>query len=461
MQFYIFDVFMLLKNSICLLESFFKKMILFFILLGFSSLKAQENNFISLKEALKIARENNRSIQKSQLEFQLSEENIKENKELRLPDVEISGVYSRITNLTQFKDSFLKGKEVVHTIPEIYDIKTDFKVPIYAGNKINNAIEMAKQQSVRSQILKEKTENDVQLEVIATYLGIYKLMKLQKIIDENIKEEHNRLKEVQSLQKHGALTKNEVIRAELQLSDRELSAINNTKNIQILQHNFKTMLQLSQQQTVVIDTTASIDENGIDTYRFYKQHALENEEMRIASQEVNIRKTEVNLVKGNYYPSINFFGNYALKYPNYMFFPPEPYLYSLGQVGIEARFDLSELYKNKTKVKMAETKLQWQKLETKIVKDKVEDQLFKNHTEYQEVLDKFKVVDKALELADENYRIVKLKYLNQLVLITEMVDADNALLQAKYSKIATRIDAAMKHYELLHTAGLLNDEFKL
>ena len=48
-----------------------------------------------------------------------------------------------------------------------------------------------------------------------------------------------------------------------------------------------------------------------------------------------------------------------------------------------------------------------------------------------------------------------------MVLITEMVDADNALLQAKYTKIATRIDAAMKHYELLHTAGLLNEEFKL
>jgi outer membrane protein len=461
LHFNLFDSFMLPKKPICLKESFYKKMILLFILLGFSNLKAQQNNVISLQEALKIAKENNISIQKSQLEIQLSEENIKENKELRLPDVEISGVYSRITNLTEFKDGFLKGKDVVHTIPEIYDVKTDFKMPIYAGNKINNAIEMARQQSKIAQVQKEKVVNDVQLEVIATYLGIYKLMELQKIIDENIKEEHNRLKEVQSLQKHGTLTKNEVIRAELQLSDRELSALSNTKNIQILLHNFKTLLQLPEQQEIIIDTTESIDENGIDPYDFYMHHALENEEMRIASQEVNIRKTELNLVKGNYYPRINFFGNYALKYPNYMFFPPDPYLYSLGQIGIEASFDLSGLYKNKTKVQMANTKIELQKAQSKLVQDKVQDELFKNHTQYQEVVDKFEVVDKALELANENYRIVKLKYLNQLVLITEMVDADNALLQAKYNKIATRIDAAMKHYQLLHTAGLLNEEFKL
>lgn len=452
---------MLTKKNNLLTSSFLRKMIFVLLLLGFTTLKAQQNNPISLKEALQIAKQNNVTIQKSQLEIQLSEENIKENKERRLPDVEISGVYSRITNLTEFKSSFMKDKDVVHTIPEIYDLKTDIKMPIYNGNKINNAIEIAKQQSKIAQVQKEKVENDIELEVIDTYLGIYKLMQLQNIIKENIKEEQNRLKEVQSLQKHGTVTKNEVIRAELQLSDRELSALTNSKNIKILLHNFNTLLELPENQEITIDTTASIDDSNLDPYEFYMNNAMQNEEMRMASQELQVKKTQLNLVKGNYYPTINFFGNYALKYPNYMFFPPDPYLYSLGQVGIEASFDLSELYKNKTKVQTAKTQIEWQEVQNKIVQNKVKDQLYKNHTEYQEVIEKFKVVDKALELANENYRIVKLKYLNQLVLITEMVDADNALLQAKYTKIATRIDAAMKHYELLHTAGLLNDQFKI
>lgn len=457
----LFDVFMLPKKSIFLTASFFQKMVFVLILFGFTALEAQQNNPISLKEALKIAKENNNLILKSQLEIELSEENIKERKELRLPDVEIKSLYSRITNLTEFKNGFLKGKEVENTIPEIYDIGTVFKMPIYAGNKINNAIKIAKQQSKIAQIKKEKTENDIQLEVIANYLGIYKLMELQAIIDENIKEEKERLKEVQSLQKHGTVTKNEIIRAELQLSDRELSALSNTKNIQILLHNFKTLLQLPKEQQITIDTTANINENGVHSYDYFLAKSLQNEEMRIASQEINIRKTELNLVKGNYYPKIDFFGNYSLKYPNYLFFPPDPHLYSLGQIGIEASFDLSSLYKNKTKIHMAKTTIQWQQMESKIVQDKIQDELYKNHTQYQELIEKFKVVDKALELANENYRIVKLKYLNQLVLITEMVDADNALLQARYNKIASRIDAAMKHYELLHTAGLLNEEFKL
>jgi len=178
----------------------------------------------------------------------------------------------------------------------------------------------------------------------------------------------------------------------------------------------------------------------------------------MASQELDIKKTELKLVKANYLPTVNFFGNYGFYYPNYKFFPPNPYLYTLGQVGVEAHFDLSALYKNKTKVDQANTKIEWQKMQTEIVKDEIQDKLFKEHTQYQEILEKFVVVDKALDLANENYRIVKLKYLNQLVLITEMVDADNALLQAKYNKISTRLDAILKHYELLHTAGIMPDQ---
>ncbi|MDP5199138.1 TolC family protein [Flavobacterium sp. DG2-3] len=431
---------------------------MFLIAFAFNSLQAQEVHSVSLQEAMKLAKENNKKVLRSQLDITLSEQNIKERKELRLPDVELNGMYSRITNITEFKgNGFLNGKEVTKAIPEIYEVNSTFKMPIYVGNKINNAIKIANDESEIAKIKSEKTENDIELQVVANYLSIYKMMELQKIFEENIKEEKSRLKEVQSMQKHGTVTKNEVIRAELQLSDRELNALTNSKNIKIALHDLKTLIQLPENEEIAIDTTSSLDEmNGLDPYDFYLNKAMQNEEMRIASQELKISKTELQLVKGNYLPSVNFFGNYGFYYPNYKFFPPNPYLYTLGQVGIEARFDLSALYKNKTKVAQANTKIEWQKMQTEIVKDEIQDKLFKDHTQYQEILEKFVVVDKALDLAEENYRIVKLKYLNQLVLLTEMVDADNALLQAKYNKISTRLDAILKHYELLHTAGMLS-----
>lgn len=422
-----------------------------------AELRAQQPHKISLAEALSIAKENNQVILKSRINKELSEDNITETKNLRLPEIDLHGLYSRITNLTEFKGGFLHDKAVTKTIPEIYDISSSFRMPIYEGNKINNSIKKAKHESEIAILNIEKAENDIQLGVAVTFLEIYKMIKLQEIIEESIKEEQERLKEVKAFNTHGTVTKNEVLRAELQLSDRELNALTNKKNMSIALFELKTLLQLPQEKEIAIDTTAVLESKEmLSEYNYYLDKTMKNEPMQIAAQEIEIKKAERAIVKSNYYPKISFFGNYNLRYPNYMFFPPSPYLYSLGQVGIELTYNLSGLYKNKSKVKSADLKIAAQQTELEIIKNEEKNRLFKNYTQHQEITDKIPVANKALELAIENYRIVKLKYLNQLVLVTEMVDADNALLQAKYNKIALSIDAVVKRYELLHTAGVLN-----
>lgn len=429
-----------------------------FLLFSVGTASAQHGSKLTLADALRVAKENNIAIQKQQLETQIAREEISEKKELRLPEVEFHSLYSRITDLTEFKSGFLQDKQVTKTIPEIYDVSASFRMPLYAGNRINNAVKKAGHESEIALLKAEKTENDVRLSVIASFLGIYKMMELQKIITQSIQEEQERLKEVKSFKTHGTVTKNEVLRAELQLSDRELNALTNQKNTAIALHNLKTLLQLPEDETIALDTMHIIAAlPAAENYDHYLKGALRNEEMKIAQQEIAIGNLERKIVKANYYPTISFFGNYSFKYPNYMFFPPNPYLYSLGQIGVEATFNLSGLYKNKTRMHIADKKVEVQKVTAALVKNEMSDKVFKEYTQYHEILDRLPVTDKALELAEENYRIVKLKYLNQLVLITEMIDADNTLLEARFKKIATRIDAAMKYYELLHTADMLHE----
>lgn len=427
---------------------------------GVTLLQAQHSNPISLVDAIQIAKENNTTVQRSHIQKRISESAIREAKNTRLPEVSFNAMYSRLSDLTEYHGGFFTNKETGAPKPggEIYDATTKFDMPLYEGNKINNEVKKSKQESEITKIKLEKTENDIQLEVTATFLGIYKMMELQKIIEESIKEEQERLKEVKAFKTYGTVTKNEVLRAELQLSDRELNALTNEKNKKIGLQELKTLLQLPEEEEISIDTTGLLDIIApLAGYDFYFKQAMQNEEMRIAGSEIDIKKTELKMVKANNLPRVSFFGNYNLRYPNYMLFTlNRPYLYTIGQVGVEASYNLSNLYKNKARVQVANLKLELQKNESEMVKNEMVDKVFKNHTQYQEILDKLKVTDKALDLANENYRIVKVKYLNQLVLITEIVDADNALLQAKFNKISTRIDAVMKHYELLHTAGILN-----
>jgi len=73
---------MFLKTTNSKEDCFLKNVLIFLILLAFNSLQAQEVHSVSLQEAMKLAKENNKKVLKSQLEIALAEQNIKERKEL-------------------------------------------------------------------------------------------------------------------------------------------------------------------------------------------------------------------------------------------------------------------------------------------------------------------------------------------------------------------------------------------
>lgn len=409
---------------------------------------------LPLQQALSLSESQNNRILKSVTEKEIAEEEVQEAKELRLPELDFHTAYARISSITEFTRGSIHGRKVTHLNPNMYDFTFSGSMPLYNANRINNLVDKAKLNEEVAETAVHKMEKDVKIEVTALYLGIYKLMQLDMLLSENVGEEEERLKEVKSLHKNGTVTKNEVLRAELQLKDREIQLLNNRKDMEIAYQDLKTLLQLPEGKTVVIDTIGLIHAVADVDFAFLQNAALSNEEFRMAQLRSETGKIDIKNAKANYYPVISLYGSYAYKFPNYMFFPPDPYGYTFGSVGVQATYSISGLYKNKSRVALAKKKAEAATRQADIVTDENRDRIFRQFRQYEELLDKFKVTDAAEALAAENYRLVKLQYLNQLVVITEMIDADNALLQAKYNRISARVDATMKYYEMLHTAGL-------
>lgn len=441
--------------------SFFNKSFIYFLgtlPLFTSSLFGQEIKSYTLQEVLKIAQKNNIQVKKIALLTKRSKEVITETKELRLPDVNFHSSYSRISNLTEFENLGLEKHSFTKTIPEMYDVTSLIKMPIFEGNKINNLIKKAQQENELDEIYLKKTIHDIQMQVVIQFLKIYELQEYQKVILDRIVAEKEQLKEIKTLHRNGVVTKNEVIRGELQLADRELALLTNEKELKIAKNDFKILLQLDESVNFILDTSNEIGTiNEKTNYSSLLEKTLKNEEIALAEKEIEITKTDLNLTKSSYYPKINLLGSYSFKYPNYMFFPPSPYLYSLGQIGVELHYNLSDLYKNKSRMEIAKKNTALQELNLKVVEDEMKSKIFNAYTQYEEVLDKILVAKKSVILAEENYRIVQVKYLNQLVLITEMLDADNALLQAKFNEIALQINSIYQHYQLLHIAGIIGE----
>ena len=65
----------------------------------------------------------------------------------------------------------------------------------------------------------------------------------------------------------------------------------------------------------------------------------------------------------------------------------------------------------------------------------------------------------ALELsvrqAEENYRIMRNRYMNQLAILTDLLDADNLRLNAELQLTTARTRVVYTYYELQRAAGTL------
>lgn len=60
---------------------------------------------------------------------------------------------------------------------------------------------------------------------------------------------------------------------------------------------------------------------------------------------------------------------------------------------------------------------------------------------------------KSVELAQQNYQVVNNRYLNQLALITDMIDASNIKLNAELQEVNARINIAYTYYNVRYVAG--------
>ena len=90
-----------------------------------------------------------------------------------------------------------------------------------------------------------------------------------------------------------------------------------------------------------------------------------------------------------------------------------------------------------------------------LVKQNIDMSVNAAYIKYEESIQQVDILDEAKKLAEENYKITEAKYLNQLAVQTEMIDAQNQKLQSELDYTNGEINVLYQYYNLLKTTGSL------
>lgn len=411
---------------------------------------------ISIPELFKMAETNNQQLKISKIGMTAAGQRLDVVKTQRNPVLTAAATASYIGDVTVFNNDF-SGKTTVPMPHFGNSFALQASQTVFKGGAIKNNIAIAGLQEQLAGLAYEKNSLDVKILLAGNYFDLFKMYNQRGVYQENIRLAQLRLFNINKMYKSGMVTKNDVIRNELLITNLGTAVQQLNNNIDILSQQLSIALGLSDQVYILPDTTILSNKpnaNGLQEYLdlAYQQYP----ELRSAELSNRIAERNVALAKADRLPSINLNAGNSMVRPLTTSMPARD-MYSNGwQAGVGLSFNISSLYNAPKNISLAKTQQTQQLAMAEQLRQNTEIAVKAAFIKHREAKQLLQSAEKSLQLATENFRIVEKKYLNQMALLTDLMDATNVRLEAELQQKNAEISIIYTYYQLQKTTGSLN-----
>jgi outer membrane protein TolC len=416
----------------------------------------QTGTTLGMQQAIELGIKNSKQLKISQSKIQEAGAVLQEANDARLPNFNVSASYLRLSAANvDLKSSPNNGgstaAEPVAPSQALYGI-ANLSMPIFAGGRIKYGIESARYLQQASVLDAENDKEAIAFNATKSFVNLYKALETVNIVKENLRTSLSRDSSFSNLEKNGIMARNDLLKAQLQTSNIELALLDAENNANLAMVNLNLLLGQPENTVIAIDTSFLNSPSQLKTFPDYQALALQN---RKDVQAIAFRKraaaSGLLSAKADAYPTIAFTGGYvAAEIPKLLT------ITNAINVGLGVQYNLASLWKKNTKLMQARERQNQVLATEEILGDAVRLQVSQDYQNYMLSKKKIEVFEKANIQAAENYRITGNKYNNSLSTITELLEANVALLQSQLNIRTAKADAVLAYEKLLQTAGLLN-----
>ncbi|AZA54313.1 TolC family protein [Chryseobacterium sp. G0201] len=415
---------------------------------------SQEIKQLTANEVAELAVQNHQQLKISAQNIDIAKQNTNVTKLQKLPTITASTSQFYLGNVLAIDKDFSNSTNIpMPHYGSSYAVQATQL--IFKGGLVNKSIELAGLREQLSELDLEKNKQDVKFLVISNYLDVYKILNQQSVFQNNKKLAQERLKNIQKFYQQGMVTRNEVIRGELAIKNLDQGILTLANNKKILNYNLSIALGLPSDTEIIPIESLTNKESGIGMDYYFDLAHNSNPQMRSAKTNIDVADKNIEIIKTDKMPTIAGFGGYTLQRPITTRNPVLD-MYSGGwQTGISLSYNIDNLYKTKERVKLGELQKNQANDAMTLVQQNIDMGVNAAYVKYQESIQQAEILNDAKLLAEENYKITEAKYLNQLAVQAEMIDAQNQKLQSELDFANAEINVLYQYYNLLKSTGTL------
>ena len=431
---------------------------------------------MSLKSFYDLADQQSQRIKVSEAALKASEEGVASAKSALLPSVELSVQGSYTGNAFLMSRGFSTSGTTEYIVPGLGPQQVqNGKQPtphwgnsftaratqvIYAGGAIRSGIEMAKLGHQLAELDVEKNRQEVRFLITGYYLDLCKLRNQSEVIARNIELTEKVIEQMKARREQGTVLKNDITRYELQLQSLQLSKTQTDDAQKIIRHQLSTTIHLPEGENFEVDTQ-SLEEEGmalkaLASEELWQRTAAENNiGIRQASLATEVSEQKVRNARAASLPSVAVVAENNLTGPYTYDLIPKNANVNVWFVGIGVKYSLSSLWKNKHTIRKARHENTQARESVQLAREGIENGVQAGYTNLLTSAVEVSTQEKQVELADQNYEVVKNRYDNDLALLTDMLDASNMKLSADMALVNARINMLYNYFKLKYITNTL------
>lgn len=383
-----------------------------------------------------------------------AEEGIKSAKNARYPEINAE------LNVSYIGDSFLTDRNFSNytKAPSPHfgnGFTLEAQQVVYAGGAVNAAVKMAEHEGHMSEAVISKSRQGLRLMAAGEYLDLFRTDNSIKVYKENIALTTKLIEEINARREQGLALAADVTRYELRLEMLKLDLVRlqNTREIM----NYRLVNSLGLPEGTVISSILGDDEDMRDRSRQNWQEiaADASPEMKVSGIKADMALTKQKLVRSERLPKIAVVAYENFNGPITFEIPPIDKNLNIWYVGLGIRYNFSSLYKSGHKLKQAAIEVRQAEQAKNVTEENLRNDVQKAYADYMQSYVELETREKSLQLADENYERIHDRYMEQLVLVTDMLDAFNMKLDAELGVSAANAEIQYRLCCLRYAAGIL------
>ena len=427
-----------------------------------TSLPVCKKENMTISQLFQKVEDNSKSLRTSLSGVEAAHLGIESAKSKKLPDLDASLSFSYIGNalITDRDFSNVHGLKSPH-----FGNNFAFQAQqvVYAGGAINAGIKLAELGKQQAEVGVKLTRQQIRFIALGQYLDLYKIDNRIKVYEKNIELTRQLIDDIKEKQTHGMALKNDITRYELQMESLKLGLTALRNNRSILNHQLCNTLGMNQDSQmnqgnqdiqIIPDATIADKTYGKEGEAYWQTAGTLNSPLlEQSSNAIRIAEQKEKIAKSDLLPKVAFVAADNFDGPILFELPPVDKNLNVWYVGVGVKYSLSSLFKSNKRIKQAAVETRQAKEAHAVQAEQLNNNVQAAYVQYQQTYVELETQRKSVELAQQNYDVMNARYLSQLALVTDMVDASNLKLNAELSEVDARINIVYAYYLMKYVAG--------